>query len=170
MTELDLRRSPWNEGLGISSEYLDHQLYLLGCMVHASAVFDTLADHALLDLRKQFQEREIGRGLLSVVVAIRNAMDQNPARADYWLEGIDTTVGVLYPIVDGNEQAPLTIREACNKVIHCSSINFHYVCDLPRRGLALEPKIHLYGSHGNRDWKATLDIDRFIHVAAQLTG
>ena len=168
MSELDLRKSPWNEGLGISSEYLDHQLYLLGCMVYASRVFDSLADHALLELRKQFQEREIGQALLGIAVAIRNAMDQNPSRADYWLDGMDASVGMLYPGAHGGK--PLTIRDACNKVIHCDSINFHYVSDEPRRGLALEPRVHLYGTHGKEDWKATLDIDRFIHVVAQLTG
>jgi hypothetical protein len=169
MTELDLRQSPWNEGLGVSSEHLDHQLYLLGCVVHASPVFDSLEDHALLNLRGQFQERQIGQALLGVAVAIRNAMDQNPARADYWLNGVDASVGTLHLTAHGSEPVSLTIREACHKVIHCSSINFHYVADQPRRGLALEPRVHLYGTHRNQDWKATLDIDRFIHVAAQLT-
>jgi hypothetical protein len=89
MSELDLRQSPWNEGLGISSEYLDHQLYLLGCMVHASQVFDSLGDHALLAMRTRFQESQIGQALLGVAVAIRNAMDQNPSRADHWLNGMD---------------------------------------------------------------------------------
>jgi hypothetical protein len=168
MSELDLRQSPWNEGLGISSEYLDHQLYLLGCMVYASPVFDSLEGHALVDLRKQFQEHQIGQALLGVVIAIRNAMDQNPSRADYWLDGMDTSVGTLNPTDPSSK--PLTIREACNKVIHCGSINFHYVSDQPRRGFALKPMVHLYGTQGNKDWKATLDIDRFIHVAAQLTG
>lgn len=170
MTELDLRQSPWNEGLGISSEYLDHQLYLLGCMVHASPVFDSLEDHALLKLRTRFQESQIGQALLGVAVAIRNAMDQNPSRANYWLDGIEASVGTLYPSEKSSEQVTLTIREACNKVIHCISINFHYVSDEPRRGLALEPQVHLYGTHGSKDWKATIDIDRFIQVASQLTG
>jgi hypothetical protein len=170
VTELDLRRSPWNEGLGISSEYLDHQLYLLGCMVHASPVFDPLGDHALLNLRAKFQETQIGQALLTVAVAIRNAMDQNPSRAGYWLDGIDANVGTFYPTDQSSEQVSLTIREACNKVIHCVSINFHYLSDAPRRGLALQPKVHLYGTHGNKDWKATIDINRFIQVAAQLTG
>lgn len=169
MTELDLRQSPWNEGLGISSEYLDHQLYLLGCMVHASPVFDSLGDHAL-NLRAKFQETQIGQALLTVAVAIRNAMDQNPSRAGYWLDGIDENVGTLYPTVESGEQVSLTIREACNKVIHCASINFHYLSDAPRRGLALEPRAHLYGTHGDKEWKATIDINRFIQVAAQLTG
>jgi hypothetical protein len=170
MTELDLRQSPWNEGLGLSSEYLNQQLYLLGCMVHASAVLDSLPDHALLNLRTQFQEIQIGQVLLGVAVAIRNAMDQNPARAQYWLDGIDANVGTLYPTAQESTQLSLTVREACNKIIHCDSINFHYVADQPRRGLALEPKVHLYGTHNGKDWKATIDVDRFIHVCAQLTG
>ena len=95
MAELDLRKSPWNDGLGISSEFLDHQLYLLGCMVHASVAFETLGNHPLLTLRQQFQEIEIGRRLLTIAVAVRNAMDQNPSRAEYWLQGVEDNVGTL---------------------------------------------------------------------------
>ena len=170
MTELDLRKSPWNEGLGISGEFLDHQLYLLGCMVHASAAFDKLVNHPLCDLRQQFQETEIGRLLLTIAVAVRNDMHQNPSRAQYWLQDIQDNVGVLKNLAhtEGTETT-LNFREACNKLVHCLSINFHYVAKKPRRGMALAPMVHLYGTKGKEEWKATIEIDRFIKVASQLT-
>lgn len=96
MTELDLRKSPWNEGLGIPGEFLDQQLYLLACMVNASRLFDSPEMTAHAALRKQFQEVEIGRLLLTISAAVRNGVDQNPARAEYWMEGIDDKVGSLY--------------------------------------------------------------------------
>jgi hypothetical protein len=170
MTELNLRKSPWNEGLGISGEFLDHQIYLLGCMVHASAAFEKLGKHPLLDLRQQFQETEIGRLLLTVAVAVRNAMDQNPSRAEYWLQGVDDNVGTLKTLGSKEKtESVLGFREACNKLVHCLSINFHYASKKPRRGMALAPLVHLYGTKGKEEWKATIDVNKFIGVASQLT-
>ena len=102
-------------------EFLDHHLYLLGCIVNASPALDELGDHELISLREQFQESEAGRLLLTVAAVVRNAMDQNPGRADYWLEGVDDNVGSLFEKEKG---VPLVFREACNKLIHCLSINF----------------------------------------------
>jgi hypothetical protein len=166
MTELDLRQSPWNDGIGIPGEFLDHQLYLLGCMINASPVLDKLSNHPLLQLRQQFQETEVGRILLTVAVALRNAMDQSPSRSEYWLQGVDDRVGTL---LNKRGELPLTFREACNKLIHCLSLNFHYKAKKPRRGMALTPLVHLYGTKGADEWKATIDINRFIGVAANLT-
>lgn len=170
MSELDLRKSPWNEGLGIPGEFLDHQLYLLGCMVHASHAFESFGNHSLLSLRQQFQETEVGRLLLTIAVAVRNAMDQNPSRAKYWLQGVEDNVGTL--TIFGQEkqtESTLEFREACNKLIHCLSINFHYVAENPRRGMALTPRVHLYGTKEQKEWKATIEINNFIEVASQLT-
>lgn len=170
MPELDLRLSAWNEGLSISSEFLDHQLYLLGCIVHASAVFEQLDDKALRDLRQQFQESEISRLLLTVAVAVRNVMDQNPTRASYWLDGEDDSVGKLKTMGGKKEgDSILNFREACNKLVHCLSINFDYKARKPRRGMAINPVVHLYGAKGTQEWKATIDINKFIGVASKLT-
>ena len=169
MTELDVRRSPWNSGLDVSSEYLNHQLYLLGCIVHASPAIDGLGPHGLAGLREQFQETEVGRILLTVAVAVRNAMDQNPGRAEYWLKGVDDNVGILQVLNRDKQPGVLQFREACNKLIHCVSINFDYADETPRRGAALKPVVHIYGSLGKDEWKATIDLNKFVDVAFQLT-
>jgi len=169
MTELDLRKSQWNEGLCISGEFLAHQLYLLGCMVYASVAFDKLGS-PICSLRQQFQEAEIGRILLTIAVAVRNAMDQNPSWADYWLQGVKDEVGLLKNLARPTDsETMLGFREACNKIVHCLSINFHYVAEKPKKGMALVPIVHLYGTKGNEEWKATVEIDKFIEVASQLT-
>lgn len=166
MPELDLRKSPWNEGLGIPSEFLGHQLYLLACMVNASRSFDGPEMAAYAVLRQQFQEVEIGRLLLILAAAVRNGIDQNPVRAEHWMEGIDDKVGTLHRA--GKVEETLSFREACNKVIHCLSLNFHYVSEQPRRGMALEPLVHIYGLKDEEEWKATIDLNEFIRVANQL--
>jgi hypothetical protein len=65
------------KGSVFSGEFLDHQ--------HASPAFEALGNHPLCELRQRFQETEIGCLPLPLTVAVRNAMDQNPARAEYWL-------------------------------------------------------------------------------------
>ena len=167
MSELDLRKSPWNDGLAIPGEFLDQQLYLLACMVNASRSFDGPEMTAHAALRQQFQEVEIGRLLLTIAAAVRNGMDQNPARAEHWMEGIDDKVGSLYR--EGKDEQTLSFREACNKIIHCLSLNFHYVSEQPRRGMALEPLVHIYGFKGKEEWKATIELNEFIRVANQVT-
>lgn len=135
-------------------------------MVNASQVLDKLGTHPILDLREQFQETEIGRILLTIAVTVRNTMDQNPSRSEYRLQGVDNNVGTLF---NKSKESTLTFRESCNKLIHCLSINFHYKARKPRRGMALTPLVHLYGTKGTAEWKATIDINRFIDVATSLT-
>jgi hypothetical protein len=35
--------------------------------------------------------------------------------------------------------------------------------------MALNPVVHLYGTKGEQEWKATIEINKFIGVATQLT-
>jgi folate-dependent tRNA-U54 methylase TrmFO/GidA len=123
-----------------------------------------------LELRREHQESEIGRVLLFVAVTIRNAIDQNPSRADYWLSHSPTdVVGVLTPdLKEAKKFEKLHFREACNKIIHSESINFDYGVRKPRRGDVLNPRVYIYGEHRRRHWKATIEIDRFTDIACLL--
>lgn len=167
MSELDLRNSPWNEGLSINADYLHHQLYYLGTMFYSSPVVDNIKSISLSNLRQQFQEEEIGRVLLVIAAAVRNDMDQNPGRSAYWLDGTNTIVGSL-TLLNSRQTHDLHFREACNKIIHCLSINFHYLHEKPKKGYALKPKVHVYGTKGKSEWKATIEISHFIDVAYDL--
>ena len=97
-------------------------------------------------------------------------MDQNTARADYWLSHSPTdVVGVLTPdLKEAKKFEDLRFREACNKIIHCDSINFDYRVRKPKRGDVLNPRVHVYGTHKRRHWKATLEVDRFADIACLL--
>lgn len=170
MSELDLRRSPWNDGLGIPYSVLSVEIYRLLCMFHASPSIQRSNSNSLIDLRREHQECEIGRVLLFVAATIRNAIDQNPSRADYWLNHSPTdVVGVLTPdLKEAKKFKDLHFREACNKIIHCDSINFDYRVRKPKKGDVLSPRVHLYGTHQRHHWKATLEIDRFTDIACLL--
>jgi hypothetical protein len=167
MPELDLRRSPWNEGLSVPSDYLLRQLYLLGCAVNASKAIEALGVDALLALRGRFQEAEIGRMLITIAAAIRNAMDQNPSRAEYWMRNLENNVGTLEETGKSTLSA-LTFREACNKILHCTSLNFDYSKVPPMRGGPVTPVLYLYGERNGKDWKATLNVNAFIDHANNL--
>jgi hypothetical protein len=168
MPELDLRRSPWNEGLSVPSEYLLQQLYFLGCAVNASPLIEQLGVHGLVALRGRFQESEIGRMLVTVASAIRNAMDQNPLRAEYWLANLENKVGTIEQVTGAARNTALSFRESCNKILHCNTMNFDYASDTPIRGGPLNPTVYLYGEHKGKGWKASLDVNAFIDHANEL--
>lgn len=172
MAELDMRRSPWNSGLAVPYHAISIEIYRLLCLVQASPSLERNKSRYHLDLRAEHQESEIGRLLIFVAAAIRNITDQNPSRADYWLQTISSdVVGVLTPdLLQPKVREELHLREGCHKIIHCDSINFDYRSKKPRRGDALNPKIHLYGSFRRKNWKATLDVHRFADVASAVSA
>lgn len=167
MPELDQRRSPWNEGLSVPWLIVSRDLFRLACIFHASQSIENHGTKGLVELRRQFQESEIGHLLISVASVLRNAIDQNPGRANYWANFLDSdSVGTLTSNVKARAKPkPLSFREACNKIVHCTTLNYDYVTDKPRVGDPLLPKVHLYGWKNDIEWKATLDINRFVAIA-----
>jgi hypothetical protein len=77
----------------------------------------------------------------------------------------------------GSESRELTLREACNKLIHASRINFsldevNLGCHEGVRLRAIsfyEDLIYLYGSRGTTTWRAELDVVRFCRVALMIS-
>lgn len=166
-----MRGSPWNEGLAVSGEYLDHQIYLLLCLFFASREFDESKNEDLLMLRSKLQEKEICRILITISACLRNDMDRNPFIASQALRGISDSVGVLEEDKKGVMSAVnLSVRDAFNKIVHCDFINFDYVDSKARIGDALNPFVYLYGKkQNNAPWRAVLDIKKFANVVSRLT-
>lgn len=163
--ELDHRDSPWNEGLTVSAEILDRDVYRLVTLFHASERLAS-APERIAKLRDMYQESEACRSLLTIAVTARNNMDGNPSRTAYWFDGEDDTVGLLVKdLLRPAESQALTFRESCNKIIHCDKINFDYVEEKPHMGDSLRPQVYLYGTLGQKNWKAILEIDKFSNMA-----
>lgn len=124
-------------------------------------------DQPLLGLDSEFCDYEITRILLTAAVSLRVIDDRDDgvlARAD--------PCGVLDPWVGQGGIEPLSLREACNKILHAVRINFDVERldggDIRQIGLSptyLNPTLYLYGTHRGRDWKATLDVMAFIRGA-----
>ena len=172
MPEFDQRHSPWNEGLSIPSVVVSRDLYRLACIFHASPSLGNDGFDLTADLRRQFQEAEAAHLLISIASVLRNSHDQNPNRTEFWRKQLPSDdVGELIKGIEAQTKPlPLTFREACNKIIHCTTLNYDYVHQSARVGDPLLRKIHLYGFLNDTEWKASIDIDRFIEFAEHMNA
>jgi hypothetical protein len=148
-----------------SSHYIDTNsntldLYRLLSYLYASRKFaelNTSLHDDPVNYLLQYESSEITRILLCTAVTFRIVDD----RDERILDNFDTTCGCLIEISDNvDRRIGLSLREACNKIIHAKKVHFdtseinlnHY----------LNPTIYLYGSHKGKEWKAVLDIERFV--------
>ncbi len=65
----------------------------------------------------------------------------------------------------------LTLREACNKIIHATRIKHDVVIpdahlNPDYYGVYLRPHLYLFGQHRGRDWRAKLSIIEFVRWGA----
>jgi hypothetical protein len=65
----------------------------------------------------------------------------------------------------------LTLREACNKIIHATEINYDSVIpdrsnNPDREGVYLRPHLYLYGTKNKKGWRAKLSIVDFVKWSA----
>lgn len=119
-------------------------------------------------LRERYLESEIVRILISAATSIRISFDQTDP---LMFENLTTNCGTLHwPKQDKTEV--LDLREACNKIIHATRINFDGrldPMDHPSNPepdpLYLYPFIHLHGQQHDRDWYAKLSITDFVRWA-----
>jgi hypothetical protein len=174
---MELPHPPWRcDGFFFDPQVFRLDLYRLLCAFFASADFDRLRERAagapkwaldivgLGELGGEFEEAEITHLLVSIAARVRMVQDRERAR----FEKLRTNCGDLIPDVkQPRKKVPLTLREACNKIIHANRFNFD-AKRRPRRGgdpdasQALNPIMHLYGTQGRTNWKAKLHVEAFV--------
>lgn len=71
-------------------------------------------------------------------------------------------------ILTQESSAPLDFREACNKIIHAKRVHFDIAVHEKTGVDYLNPVVYLYGSKGEKEWKATLDITQFCRAAGNV--
>lgn len=59
----------------------------------------------------------------------------------------------------------LTLREACNKIIHAELFNWKRFAESRVDTLGLAPQVVLYGSRGEKKWRCRISIDQFVECA-----
>lgn len=153
----------FKEGYRPNTEHAAFELHRLLAIFLASPSFAKLRkgngeSWDAIDHLQQFEDDEITRILLSAAVTARVVDD----REDGIFELIAGDCGILSEAKGGETtEVPLTLREACNKIIHAKKIRFD-VSETDERQPYLNPTIYLYGTRSNGlEWKATLDVIKF---------
>jgi hypothetical protein len=113
----------------------------------------------------EFESDEMTRILLTVAITIRVIDDRESKSFDF----LALNCGCLTPNTgDAMRVSDLTVREACNKVLHASKIEFERTT-LPNGRCFLQPRIHLFGTDYRRQtWQANLDIVLFCRECTSI--
>jgi hypothetical protein len=130
-------------------------------------------------LQDRFRKAEIMRILISSAVALRILLDQGDRRDKRLKIASNKQCGELWENWDRTKRRskgkskPLTVRDACNKIIHASDIVDDVVWPNPELnpdqvGMYIRPFVYLYGAHKGQDWRAKLSIIDFALRAAWL--
>lgn len=81
-----------------------------------------------------------------------------------WLNELQSQPCVtLQRDVASADAVPLTMRDACNKIIHATNFRF----DVEQS--YINPVIYFYGTDKGKDWRAVLDIIRYVDVGVSYT-
>jgi hypothetical protein len=155
-----------NHSLDLKPIRLD--IYRLACHFEGSRPFSQTWEgltaemqQPLKDLEREFFCDEASRILLQSATILRMLDDESEADA-----------GERNPFFCGTlrmdaEEEELSLREACNKIIHARKISFDR---LPNEGQEghFGPFVYLYGMRGRTAWKATLNIRQYLAYAGRL--
>lgn len=155
---------PYKAGYNFEVEEVRLELYRLLNQFVAEEKLSALMEkdpwlfHAV-DIVGHFFDVETQRVLIHAAVLAR-VKDDNEEESRLKLGEFETTCGVLIEdLSKPNEPIPLSLREACNKIIH--ALRFHYDVESQPRNI-VNPTVYLYGNRGNKNWKATIQIIDFI--------
>lgn len=114
-----------------------------------------IIENPLLDVESQFFSEEVGRILLQTAVFVRAVLDEYESDHD------QTPLLASGILLTEKGENPLSLREACNKIIHSQHVNYDHdpvddpICEPGARN----PIMYLYGStQSGKQWKATLQI------------
>lgn len=148
----------FKEGYKPNTKVAILELHRLVCIFLASKEFANLRDGPsdvldTWDYLQEAEEDEITRILLSVAITARVIDDLANGVFDFVAEDCGN-------LEQGSKSKPLSLREACNKIIHASKIRF----DVEDNGAGqayVTPFIYLYGEKSGVEWRATLDVLKF---------
>ena len=131
-------------------------------------------DHPLEMLFDDHSTAEVSRLLIEAAVTVRMLDDM----AGQHVVGVDFSVG---DIDEGSGRKPLTLREACNKIVHATHVEFDLgggaTTFIDKAGeevteciVYLRPtSVELRGTRANQSWSAELQVYAFIKAATMVT-
>jgi hypothetical protein len=157
--------------IGHEAFFLD--VYRLLCHVLASPAFASLEDGSSQRPLSTFvtvhEKTEISRLLVSVAAYYRVKYDDGNWEHGFWLHKSFQGVGELTEDLQSpSNVVQLDFKEACNKIIHAKRVHFDAEVNPETKAEHLTPKVHLYGTKGKFQWKATLNVVEFCRAAANV--
>ena len=156
----------------VSREELLTELYRVACYFHASPKLSSREDEidripAPQLLVEAVQEKEIARSLLVASIQMRLLDELLWQSSDAVKQRVQTTVGLLWEPENSVKAVDLSLREACNKIVHADDFGFfvdetQYDPDKFGTPRFLKPRLASYGKRGKNAWRAEIDVDQFV--------
>jgi hypothetical protein len=152
---------------------VQRDLYILVALFLVDKEIHGLSNDAVCGIANENLEHEVGTRLMSTAAILRAWDDQlaqmeDPSEAVARLRG--RTCGELEEVIGSGRVVGLTLREACNKIIHAERVTFDVDEHPVTRQNHANPKIYLYGSRGRQQWRATVDIIEYAAIGAFYTN
>ena len=151
-------------------EEIERECYLITSCIMASEQIHLLQRKSSNWSIKRFILEEqylIKKYLISLAIKLRMIDDlmKSHKKTDYITQTNKT--GILK---EGQNKKDLTIREACNKIIHATGIEFKFKYSQhgSKKIRYLDSEIILHGKKGGTSWEASLKIFQFINLALSL--
>ena len=125
-------------------------------------------------LQERFRKAELLRILVSSAVALRILFDQKRDPREQRFETVSRKpCGFLWPNLPKRQREVLTIREACNKIIHATDViedevNSDWRQNPDQLGVYIRPFVYLHGTKDGADWRAKLSIIEFALGGANI--
>ncbi|SRR6266567_3515798 len=144
------------------------EMYHLATIFYASKPLSELTNldpkfkDPIGDMMELCETTEAYRALLNVAIRIRIVLDWYQTHAAYYLKKAAVPVGTI-TWTTTKKREDLSLREACNKIIHARSADFHYESSHEHRRSALLPEVTLVGVRDSKEWRATLQISEFLY-------
>ena len=158
----------YRRGWPIALEIMHTDLFRLLTVFQASRTIAEATpdeDHPFAKLRCNWEEAEASRLIVNIAATVRSALDC--AINTETLETLfSRPVGTIVPDTEDPQRTDsLTLRDCCNKVLHADLIHFDLTQAKEWHKQAINPVMYLYGVYRRKEWKATIDILKFVEMA-----
>ena len=150
---------------------IDEECYLLLCCFLSSNKLHKICSSTknMHFKRLTFIEgRKIKEYLISIAIKLRMIDDLMKSHNKENHIPIKDDVGFV-KTKNGKKKEILSIREACNKIIHAKSLEFGYGKTKDKISY-LKPRIQFIGDRNKKNWKATIDILKFVENAVNISN
>ena len=162
----EILKEDWKANHDIGHETLSLYSYQLLCYFLASQPLSSIAEKAVRGNYGSYHERqEISKLLIAIATYYRVKYDDGSWEHAEWLHDKYEGVGTLIKDVTFSEKESLKFRDACNKIIHATKVNFDVEVN-PETSLSyLLPTLYLYGEFRGSTWKTELNVIEFCKAA-----